>query len=66
MKKGITVYRATHKEWNCKDDRKLLKCEDPKVKLCVAREKKSIFKAFVTPRLPKKNSTHSVQLFGGS
>ena len=28
-----SFYRATHKGWNCKDDRKLLKYDDSKVKL---------------------------------
>ena len=28
------IYRAIHKGWECKDDRKLLKCDDPKVRLC--------------------------------
>ena len=33
--KEIHKYRVTHKEWDCKDDRKLLNCNDPKVKLSI-------------------------------
>ena len=29
------IYRAIQKGWECKDDRKLLKCDDPKVRLCI-------------------------------
>ena len=29
------TYRVTHKGWDCKDDQKLLKYDDSKVKLCI-------------------------------
>ena len=30
----MSTHRVTHKEWDCNKDRKLLKYDEPKAKLC--------------------------------